>query len=223
MKSEAKKMEFEQAAKTRDDMASLKILQENQVVRDFVNGDFDVVNIIEKYAKNYVGCIEIRDSKIIGFFNYEIETHLEETQEEILTNFVEQKYAESFEKRKPIFILPSPLENLTQEIKTEIPKIGGKMDMLKLCYKNIYEYAHKKHLASLSTKGFTKKTMQELLEKLGYTEINTQLIFECNDISHLSGNHTVASRSIIENGKKNPSKYKKFNIKTLGEQKIDDF
>ena len=95
--------------------------------------------------------------------------------------------------------------------------------MLKLCYKNIYEYAHKKHLASLSTKGFTKKTMYSLLEILGYEQINTNIIFECNDISHLSGNHTVASRSIIENGKKNPSKYKKFNIKTLEEQKINDF
>jgi len=40
-------------------------------------------------------------------------------------------------------------------------------------------------------------------------------VFECNDISHLSGTHTVASRSVIENGKKNPKKYKKFRVKTL--------
>jgi len=48
-------------------------------------------------------------------------------------------------------------------------------------------------------------------------------VFECNDISHLSGTHTVASRSVIEDGKKNPSKYKKFRLKTLEEGKIDDF
>ncbi|MDR1944719.1 MAG: hypothetical protein LBQ59_01130 [Candidatus Peribacteria bacterium] len=48
-------------------------------------------------------------------------------------------------------------------------------------------------------------------------------MFECNDISHISGNHTVASRSVIENGKTNPSKYRKFKIKTLEEQKINDF
>jgi len=70
------------------------------------------------------------------------------------------------------------------------------MDLLKLCYKNIYEYAHKKYMG---------------------------LVFECNDISHLSGTHTVASRSVIEDGKKNPKKYKKFRVKTLDQWKIDDF
>ena len=65
--------------------------------------------------------------------------------------------------------------------------------------------------------------MLDILTLLGYTQINTDIIFECNDISHLSGTHTVASRSVVENGKKNPKKYKKFRIKTLEQGKIDDF
>jgi len=91
------------------------------------------------------------------------------------------------------------------------------MELLKLCYKNIYEYAHKKYMDSLSTKSFSKVTMKNLLDTLGYYEINSNLVFECNDISHLSGTHTVASRSVIEDGKKNPKKYKKFRVKTLGQ------
>jgi len=223
MKQYATELKFEEAAKIKHDIESLQMMQEHQIVRDFVSGDFDVVNILEKYNKYYIGCIEIRDSKISWFFNYEIENHLEETQEEILTNFVEQRFAEKYEQRVPTFILPSLLKKLSPEIKVEIPKIWGKLDILKLCYKNTYEYAHKKHLASLSTKWFTKKTMTEILDMLEYKSINKALIFECNDISHLSGTHTVASRSVIENGKKNPQKYRKFNIKTLEEWKIDDF
>lgn len=88
---------------------------------------------------------------------------------------------------------------------------------MKLCYKNIYEFAQKKYIASLSTKSFTKQTMRNILSLLNYSELNSDIIFECNDISHLSGSHTVASRSVIENGKKNPAKYKKFRIKTLEE------
>jgi excinuclease ABC subunit C len=95
--------------------------------------------------------------------------------------------------------------------------------MLKFIYKNIYEYAYRKYLASQSTKNFTKETQKKLLQKLGYTAINKDIIFECNDISHLSGAHTVASRSIIKNGKTESSLYKKFNIKTLEHNKIDDF
>jgi excinuclease ABC subunit C len=95
--------------------------------------------------------------------------------------------------------------------------------LLDLCYKNIYEYAYKSHIDSLSTKWFTKQTMQNILDLLWFKKINKNIIFECNDISHISWNHTVASRSIIENWKSNTSKYKKFKIKTLEEQKIDDF
>jgi excinuclease ABC subunit C len=65
--------------------------------------------------------------------------------------------------------------------------------------------------------------MQNLLKVLWYKEINKSIVFECNDISHISWNHTVASRSIIENGKSNPSKYRKFKIKSLESWKIDDF
>ncbi|MDR0772604.1 MAG: hypothetical protein LBF15_06495 [Candidatus Peribacteria bacterium] len=57
------------------------------------------------------------------------------------------------------------------------------MDM---AYRNIYEYAYKSHLDSLSTKGFTKKNMQNLLGILAYKEINKNITFECNDISHIS-------------------------------------
>jgi excinuclease ABC subunit C len=92
-----------------------------------------------------------------------------------------------------------------------------------MSYKNVYEHAYKKYLDSLSTKGFSKTTMQNLLKILSYKELHKNILFECNDISHLSGTHTVASRSIIENGKSNTSKYKKFTIKTLEEGKIDDF
>jgi excinuclease ABC subunit C len=92
-----------------------------------------------------------------------------------------------------------------------------------MCYKNIYEYAYKAHIDSLSTKWFTKSTMKSLLDILWYKQINNNIVFECNDISHISWNHTVASRSIIENWKTNSSKYKKYKIKSLEEQKIDDF
>lgn len=64
------------------------------------------------------------------------------------------------------FILPKEISELPEFISYETPKIGAKLELLKLCYKNIYEYAHKKYIDSLSTKSFSKQTMQNLLEKL---------------------------------------------------------
>jgi excinuclease UvrABC nuclease subunit len=50
-----------------------------------------------------------------------------------------------------------------------------------------------------------------------------EIIFECFDISHSHGEHTVASKSVLVNGKPDPKRYKKYRIKTLKTGVIDDF
>ena len=221
----AAELKFEEAAKLKIDIDSLRITQEEQIVRDFVNGNYDVINILEKYGNTYVWCIEIRNSVIMWYFNYEIENSLEEDSHEVLKTFVENRYIDHLEEADTAtYIIPFAVEWLTQWIKTEVPKIWGKFDVLRLCYKNLYNYAHKKYLGSLSAKNFTKSTMSDLLDILWYTQVNKKdIVFECNDISHLSGTHTVASRSVIENWRTNPKKYRKFHIKNLSQWKIDDF
>lgn len=227
MKKKASEYKFEEAGEIKESIESIRSLENTQIVRDFLEGNYDVINYIEKYDSLFIGVIEIRDSKITGYQNYTVENNLEETVKEVFTQFVENKIAEnSQEKEKISLLLPEDIDSeFLSEYKKliEIPKIGGKLEILKLCYKNIYEYAYKRHLTSLSTKSFTKETQKNLLKTLGYEVKNKDILFECNDISHLSGSHTVASRSIIENGKPNPSKYRKFNIKTLEDGKIDDF
>lgn len=50
-----------------------------------------------------------------------------------------------------------------------------------------------------------------------------EIVFECFDISHSHGEHTVASKSVLVNGKPDTKRYKKYRIKTLKTGKIDDF
>jgi excinuclease UvrABC nuclease subunit len=67
--------------------------------------------------------------------------------------------------------------------------------------------------------------MANVLEKLGLpVPKKGEIVFECYDISHTHGQFTVASRAVIVNGKPDPSRYRKYNIKTLEYTgKIDDF
>lgn len=217
MLAKASELKFEEANTIKHDIESIKSLEEQQIVRDYVKWDFDVINYIEKYEKIYIWYAIIRDSKLIDFKNYEIEIHLEETIWEVLEYFIEREV----ELNSNSTLLSAT--NIDLKIKYEVPRIWPKLDLLKFVYKNIYEYAYKKHLNNISTKWFSKQTMKNLLSILWYKELNSDLIFECNDISHLSWSHTVASRSIIENWKPNKNKYRKFNIKELEELKIDDF
>lgn len=225
MQNYAKNLEFEKAAELKEDVASIESLNQNQIVRDIIGFDTDIINFLEKYDKFYISKIEVRNEKITWIYNFEIEDKLQDLEESIKF-FIENNYLEN--EKKLTLILPREI-NLDKDILDElklkiiIPKIWEKADILNLAYKNAFEFAYKKHLEWLSVKGFTKKDMTDLLDILGYKQINKNIIFECNDISHISGNHTVASRSVIENGKTNPQKYKKFKIKTLGAWEINDF
>lgn len=306
MLKKAQEHKFEEAWELKKDKEAIESLAGTQIVRDFVEGDFDVINILEKYDKYFIGVVEIRKSKITWLKNFEIIASLWEKKEEVLESFLMQRETKIPETKKLTLLLPFSLDKIEKKEKSlqeilgvkkltiETPKIGAKQELLKFVYKNIYEYAYKKQLASLSTKNFSKKTQESLLKRLGYTplykqtkssqkqglqeknlsddevlhfseklqpwnsqkqevqgrknfsnwaywlvsdweqdfsddeiprfsEFHKDIIFECNDISHLSWNHSVASRSVIKNGKPEKSLYRKFNIKTLPEQKIDDF
>lgn len=221
MKTLASELKFEQAQKIKETIESIKILDNSQIVRDFIEWDWDIINYIEKYDKKYIWIMEVRDSKITWYKNYKIEDKLDQDKEFVMEYFIENNYLN--QKSKLWLILPFEINIDMPKISIDIPKIWGKLELLKLVYKNLFDFAYKDNLDSLSTKNFTKKTQENLLELLGYKKINKDILFECNDISHISGNHTVASRTIIENGKTNPSKYRKYKIKTLDEWKIDDF
>ena len=226
MLTHAEKLQFEEAQKCKEILTALSDLEGYQVVQTEVRGNYIALQFLEKYDSLFAWVIIIEDSKLVSYESYEFEhsemeelTKLKQTLlEEILVKLYES-YPDS--KFRFLFSETTKLDNIPLEY--EIPDIWPKYDVMKLCYKNIYEFAQKKHLASLSTKNFTKQTMRNILSLLWYSEINPHIVFECNDISHLSGSHTVASRSVIEDGKKNPSKYKKFRLKTLGEWTIDDF
>ncbi|MCH8518711.1 excinuclease ABC subunit UvrC [Candidatus Gracilibacteria bacterium] len=223
----AEKQEYEEAQKYKEILSALSDLGGYQVVQTEVRGNYIALQFLKKYDTLFAGVIIIEDSKLISYESYEfLHTEMEsddELQNKLIEEIIVGLHGSNIEKNVFRFLFSELPKGDVLGYEYEIPELGPKYDIMKLCYKNIYEYAQKKHLASLSTKSFTKQTMKNILDMLGYKVLNTHIVFECNDISHLSGSHTVASRSVIENGKKHPQKYKKFRIKTLDEGKIDDF
>jgi hypothetical protein len=54
MKDFAKKLKFERAQKVKEDIESIKSLEVNQLAREHINGDYDVINFLEKYEKVFI-------------------------------------------------------------------------------------------------------------------------------------------------------------------------
>lgn len=219
----AQNLEFEKAEELRQTLAAIASLDTMQIVRDGVKGNYFVVQILDKYDRLNIGTIKIIEGKIVSYENFEVQNDLSESVEDVLSLAVEKLWAENQDIPKLKFLVPRELPELSPVIFYEVPELGSKYELLKLCYTNLYEFAHKQYMKSLSSRSFSKQTMQNLLDILGYEKKNAEILFECNDISHLSGNHTVASRSVIENGKKATNKYRKYRIKSLQEGDIDDF
>ena len=106
----------------------------------------------------------------------------------------------------------------------EYPQIGPKMEIVQFVEYNLLSFAQREEIRSLSVKAPTRKTQSDILARLGYEAKKIgELVFECYDISHTHGQFTVASRSVIVNGKSETSRYRKYKIKTLEPGKIDDF
>jgi len=224
MLEKAEKLEFEQAQKIKEQIEAIKSLDINQNISWKVEWNYHIVNFLNKFDKFFIWYLKIQNWIISWYYSYEIKSNLWESDKDLLINFIENKILfEEYQKDEKNINIISPISLKVNWTQVEVAKIGNKLDLLKMTYKNIYEYAYKNHIESLSVKWFSKKNMLNILNQLWYKQINKKIIFECNDISHISWSHTVASRSIIEDWKKNKSKYKKFKIKTLEEGKIDDF
>ncbi|MCB9804834.1 hypothetical protein H6769_04310 [Candidatus Peribacteria bacterium] len=110
-------------------------------------------------------------------------------------------------------------------MKIEIPLIGAKRELVNFVRHNATEYLHRKALDLLSDTTLTRSHMESILSQLEYTlpSQKDRLIFECYDISHTDGRFTVASRSVLVNGKSETSLYRKYQIKDIPDGKIDDF
>jgi len=99
--------------------------------------------------------------------------------------------------------------------------------ILEFCHTNLLNFAYQEEMSGLKNVTLSKKTMIELMKKLNFEtkelEKKKDIVFECFDISHSHGEHTVASKSVLVNGKPEPKHYKKYRIKSLQTGIIDDF
>lgn len=231
MQKRAKKLEFEEAQKLKLQIEQIEKLGTKQIARDSIPGDYDAIVSIEKYRKNFIGLTEIRSGHIVGVSQIEVANELEETPEEVLGAFLAKRYlVEEVPSDVKILLKKTPdneiLLHALSEKKREVeyPQIGPKMDILKFAEYNLLSFAQREEIRSLAVKAPTRATQVHIMEILGYeAKKSGELVFECYDISHTHGQFTVASRSVIVNGKSETARYRKYKIKTLKPGMIDDF
>lgn len=232
MKEAASERNYEEAAEYKNIIMQIESAGNTQIVRDAIEGDATIIVTLEKYNQVFLCIVEVKNSMIIGVHEYKLSNPLEETPETLVSQAMIQYLSE---ENVRVLYTDVNIANMadmkeyadSEKIKILQPSRGEKVRILEFAHTNLLNFAYQEEMSGLKNTTLSKKTMLELLEELWFEsktlEKKKEIIFECFDISHSHGEHTVASKSVLVNGKPDPKRYRKYRIKTLETGKIDDF
>lgn len=223
MQLAATEQNYESAANYRDQINSLRHVQEKQTVMMGAE-DLDIISLHSEHQQACVEVLFVRGGSLIGDHNYFCKLSNEQSAAEILEQFITQFYLNKIridDIPKNILIDTklehTPwLEDVLSEIKTSKVEIkkpvkGEKINWLALANKNAkLALQTRLHRSQSYTQKF--KALQTVL-KLN----STPRRIECFDISHTMGEATVASCVVFNDEGPNKQAYRRFNIKGITE------
>jgi excinuclease ABC subunit C len=171
----------------------------------------------------YINFLMVENGTIVQTHTTEVETHLEESDEEVLA-FTVAQLRETFNSHAREIILPFPIEYPEEGITLTIPKGGDKKKLLELSEKNVdyfREELRKKKILQLEGKTLDerKKVLYQLMEDLQLSELPIHI--ECFDNSNFQGSYPVSAMVCFRDGVESKKDYRHFNVKTV--QGINDF
>jgi excinuclease ABC subunit C len=99
-------------------------------------GDADVITIIVQEENAFLNYMMVQNGSIIQTENLKLESHLGETEKEIL-EFAVSYIRNRFESISPELIVPVEIELLDEQLKITVPKSGEKKKLLELSQKTL--------------------------------------------------------------------------------------
>jgi excinuclease ABC subunit C len=221
MKNLALQLAFEKAELTRKKIEYLENYQARSVVADVKAGDIDVFSIIKDRDIAFVNYLMVRNGTIVQTQTNKVETHLDETQEEIL-GFSIAQLRSTFNSDAPEIIVPFPIEYPEKDATLTVPKGGDRKKLLELSEKNadyfVEEIKNKERL-KLSKNVDKIKILEQLQKDLQLPLIPVHI--ECFDNSNFQGSYPVSAMVCFKNGEPSKKDYRHFNVKTV--EGINDF
>jgi excinuclease ABC subunit C len=223
MKSASESLEYERAARLRDQIQAIKSVIEGQKVAAVVTGEEDVIAFAADKDQAYVQVFFIRGGKLIGRESFVLDGTSAEAPEQIMTSFVKQYYA-SATYIPPILLLQHTIEDksaiqewLKQKrngaVSIQVPRKGNKKKLLQIVAENASQGLQQMKIKQLAATDVMEIALKEIKEKLSLPRIPERL--EGYDISNIQGREAVGSMVVFEKGRPKPYHYRRFRIKTV--------
>jgi len=229
MKKAASELNFEKAARIRDGIKALKIMQNQNIVEGFDNEDSDYVGRFRDGELVSFTVLKIRNGKLLGRDNFQLISLSED--DDLFEEFAFSFYTEKNDIPPTIYIEENSqfLEKYIQEtydISTQIIQIKENIDeksnltrkhiaLLEMAKHN----AHEDIIRRMRERG-DFPAMEELQKMLGLQKLPQRI--EGFDIAHIGGKFPVASLISFWNGNPDKKNYREYRLKTT-DGIIDDF
>ncbi|WP_420039945.1 excinuclease ABC subunit UvrC [Gordonia sp. MP11Mi] len=235
MTAAADELDFERAARLRDDVSALKRAMEKQAVVLGTGTDADVIAMVGDELESSVQIFHVRDGRVRGERGWVVEVQENATPAEQVEAFLTQFYGAESEMSSGIpreVLVPFLPDDPTQmqewlserrgaRVEVRIPQRGDKRNLMTTVERNASDALARHKLQRAGDLTTRSAALTELQEYLGLDV--APLRIECIDISHVQGTDVVASLVVFEDGLSRKSDYRHYGIKeAAGDGHSDD-
>lgn len=225
MERAAEQLEFEAAAHYRDQREAVQTSLTKQAAVQTSAVDRDVIGTYREGASVALTIMRYREGQLEAVRSYGL-TSIELPDEELISSFVTQLYADANRKPPEDLVVPVELPDADAvadalselrgtRVRISVPQRGERRALLELATEN----AQNHHAEEVSTSARTAAALEDLQKRLRLS--NAPRTIECYDISNFQGRHVVASQVMMLDGVIEPSRLKRYRIRTVDGQ--DDF
>lgn len=223
MAAHAMNLHFEKAEITKKKIDHLENYTSRSVIVSRHLSNVDVFSILKDGNIAYVNYLMVQNGTIVQTHTVQVETKLEETEDEVLPLAILQ-LRETFESKAPEIIVPFEIEFEVEGITVTVPKAGDKKKLLDLSIKNVdyfTEEIRKKKILQLEgkTDHERRQVLYQLQEDLQLQDLPEHI--ECFDNSNFQGSYPVSAMVCFKKGIPSKKDYRHFNVKTV--EGINDF
>ena len=226
-------LDFERAARLRDDLAAMRRALEKQSVVLAGNTDADLIGVVGDDLQASVQLFSVRGGRLRGERGWIVDVEPEDGLAGQVENFLLQYYgaragddaadageASSAVPREILVpALPPDPEQITawlsglrgSRVSLRIPQRGDKKALAETAARNAKEALTRHRLKRASDLSARSAALNELADSLGMDGVPLRI--ECIDISHVQGTDVVASLVVFEDGLAKRSDYRRFAIR----------